>query len=121
MSAAAGRGSLELVRLLVRHGAQVSGTGALPAAAEEGHLDVVRYLLDQGADIDEVGVFDYGDIRKHKNLGTALHKALRRGDHVMAKLLRDRGANPHLPSGLEALEQRLGMKIPSRVGNGRPS
>ncbi|KAI9789986.1 MAG: hypothetical protein M1816_005600 [Peltula sp. TS41687] len=97
MSSAAERGSVDLARLLVKHGAHVSGTAALPATAEKGHLDVVRYLLDQGADIDEVGGVYH---RGKRNLGTALQKALRRGDDIMAKLPRDRGAVPHLPSGL---------------------
>ena len=42
MTAAAERGDLDLAELLLKHGANVSGTGALPGAADRGHLDMVR-------------------------------------------------------------------------------
>lgn len=53
---AAARGNLEMVRLLVEHGAQVEvpakgGGTALEVAAREGHREVVRYLLARGADV----------------------------------------------------------------------
>jgi len=92
ISAAAERGSLNLAQLLVRHGAKVSGSGALAAAAEKGHMDMVAWLLDQGADIDEMGVHDYGISRWKENVGTALHKAVVRGDVAMAEVLVHRGA-----------------------------
>lgn len=92
ITAAAMQNFLDLVQLLVQHGAKVSGTGALPAAAEHGHLAMVRYLLNEGAEIDEVGVYDYGTTRPNKNLGTALQKALAREDQGMVDLLRNRGA-----------------------------
>lgn len=92
ITSAAERGFLDLVILLVQHGAKVSGTGALPAAADNGHMDVLQYLLKQGADINEIGVHDYGDRRMKKYEGTALHKAIARGDLVMAKLLVEQGA-----------------------------
>lgn len=92
ITAAAERGRLDLAELLVKHGARVSGTGALAAAAGKGHFDMVRYLVDQGADIDEVGLHDYGDRRKKMTEGTPLHKAVARGDIIIAKLLLDHGA-----------------------------
>lgn len=47
---------IEMVKLLVEHGASVKGSGAIVMAAQEGKLDVVQYLLDRGADIDEIGI-----------------------------------------------------------------
>lgn len=93
ITAAAERGNLALAELLVKHGAKVSGSGALAGAAERGNLDMVRWLLDHGADLDEVGVHDYGDRRKKKYEGTALHKAAAKGNIEIARLLVDRGAN----------------------------
>ena len=48
---------------------------------------MAAWLLDRGADVDEVGIRDYGDRRKRKYEGTALHKAAANGDLEMAKLL----------------------------------
>jgi ankyrin repeat protein len=52
---AARQGHLEVVELLIEHGARVdarySGTTALIRAAEGGHLDCVRALVAAGADI----------------------------------------------------------------------
>ena len=75
------------MELLVEHGAKISGSGALAAAAEKKSTDVAAWLLNKGADVDEVGVRDYGDRRKRKYEGTALHKAAANGDLEMAKLL----------------------------------
>ncbi|MCJ1425219.1 hypothetical protein MMC29_003107 [Sticta canariensis] len=92
ITAAAERGRLDLAELLVQHRAKTSGTGALAGAAERGHIDMVRWLLDHEADIDEVGVHDFGDRRKQKFEGTALHKAVAKSNLELAKLLVDRGA-----------------------------
>ncbi|KAL8814716.1 MAG: hypothetical protein Q9223_006084 [Gallowayella weberi] len=93
ITAAAVRGRTDLSELLLQHNAQLSGSGALVAAAEEQQLSMVRWLLDHGADIDEIGVHDYGDRRKKKLEGTALHKAAANGNLELAKLLVKRGAS----------------------------
>ena len=92
MTAAAERGDINLAELLLKHDAKVSGTGALPGAADRGHADMVRWLLDHEADANEIGVHDYGDRRKKKFEGTALHKAVAKGNIDLAKLLVNRGA-----------------------------
>ena len=92
LCAAAERGRIDLASLLIHHGARVSGTGALPAAAGQGNIEMVRFLLEQGAGIDEIGVHDFGDRRKKKEEGTALHKAAARGDVDLAALLLEKGA-----------------------------
>lgn len=92
ITAAAERGRLDLAELLVQHGAKHSGTGALAGAAERGHTEMVRWLLDHEADIDEIGVHDFGDRRKQKFEGTALHKAAAKSNLELTELLVDRGA-----------------------------
>lgn len=92
ITSAAEQGRLDLAELLVQHGARVSGSGALAAAAANGHIDMVSWLLDQGADIDEMGVHDYGISQWKERMGTALHKAVVRGDVGMAKILVHKGA-----------------------------
>ena len=54
---------------------------------------MVQWLLDQGADIDEIGVHHYGDRRREKDEGTALHKAMANGHVEMVKMLVGRGAD----------------------------
>ncbi len=92
LTAAADRGLLEYVKLLVHQGAHVSGRGALAAATGNGHVQVVEYLIEHGADIDEVGVRDFGDSRRIAQEGAPLHKAAARGDVAMAKILVEKGA-----------------------------
>lgn len=93
LTAAADRGLLEIVKLLINHGVRISGQGALAAATGNGHTEVVQYLIEKGADIDEVGVRDFGDRRRMDREGAPLHKAASRGDMAMAKYLVEKGAN----------------------------
>lgn len=73
---------------------------------------MVQWLLDHGADIDEIGVHGYGDRRKGKDEGTALHKAMANGDVETARLLVGRGADLEIkdPMGrtpsMRALEEK---------------
>jgi len=86
------RGSAEMVRLLVRAGADLNrkqgmfgGRRAICLAASKGHLEVVRLLLDAGANIDAT---------EHAAAGrTALSCASERGHASIAQLLIARGAN----------------------------
>lgn len=55
-------------------------------------MDMVRWLIDHNADLNEIGVHDYGDERKKKFEGTALYKAVAKGDVDLAKLVVNRGA-----------------------------
>ncbi|KAL8694919.1 MAG: hypothetical protein Q9218_000490 [Villophora microphyllina] len=84
ITAATEQGRNDFAELLVKHGAHVSGSGALVVAAENKHHAMVSWVLDREADVNEIGVIDYGDSRGDKLEGTALHKAAVNGDLAMA-------------------------------------
>lgn len=57
---AAAAGHLDIVKLLITHGAKVNTTTRtnstpLRAACFDGHLEIVKYLVQHGADV-EVGI-----------------------------------------------------------------
>ncbi len=79
-------GELEVVRLLVEHGAEVnrSGWSALHYAATGGHVPVVRYLIEHNAYIDA----------ESPNKTTPLMMAARHQNLAAMHLLVDLGADP---------------------------
>src|SRR5258706_13262684 len=89
---AAGAGSLDAVRQLVRHGADVNaaeprgGQTALMWAAAEGHSDVVAGLLALGAKVDAGSGAGF----------TPLVFGTIRGDVASIKTLLHAGANPNV-------------------------
>jgi len=91
LMAAAAKGNMEVVQLLVDRGAAVkqSGWNALIYAAWQGHTAVVKYLLGKGADIDAVS----------PNGVSALMLAARGGHFETVKLLLWELADPNLKSG----------------------
>ncbi|KAJ4294216.1 actin- protein 3 [Kalmusia sp. IMI 367209] len=84
---AACNGHLEVVNLLLKHGASIAaethaGDTALDLAILKGHLDVVQALLHAGADVST-----------HEGEGwTPLYKAALHGQDDIAKLLLEKGA-----------------------------
>lgn len=133
-AAAASKHAAEMVRLLLAKGADVrprarfndwdsqissepraqyrpvGGLTALHYAAREGCYECVAAILDAGADIDQPtpeGV-------------TALMLALDNDHNEVAKLLLDRGANPHLWDwwGRTALYLAVDRKVVAEVGAG---
>ncbi|KAF2727348.1 ankyrin, partial [Polyplosphaeria fusca] len=76
LGAAAENGRMDVVQLLLDHGATVQGSGAIVLAAEAGNKEVVALLLERGADVNEVGVADPTDPRVGEDMGSALHKAV---------------------------------------------
>jgi ankyrin repeat protein len=88
--------SVEMAALLIRHGANVKGSGAIVMAAEEGRLDMVKLLLDQGADINEIGIENPTDPRSKEDMGSALHRAVAAGHQEVVRFLLDRGADVNL-------------------------
>jgi ankyrin repeat protein len=47
------RASVEIIELLLQHGAKIAQSGAMHEAAERGRLDVMNILLEHGADVNE--------------------------------------------------------------------
>jgi ankyrin repeat protein len=85
--AASASGQLEIVQLLLAHGADVNaqqegGFVPLHNAAQNGQLEMVRLFLDKGADVNAA----------NKDGLTALHYALEGGHEAVADLLREHGA-----------------------------
>ena len=117
---AAASGSLPVVVLLVRHGANVNSTTKtnstpLRAACFDGHLHVVMYLLDHGADLEIANRHGHtnlmiacykghwkvarylikkgADVNRRSIKGnTALHDSAEYGSILIMKLLLDNGA-----------------------------
>ncbi|KAJ7759675.1 hypothetical protein B0H16DRAFT_1885008 [Mycena metata] len=87
-------GSLEIVRLLLEHGSDISkhsrsnGT-ALWASSLSGHDHVVGLLLDKGADVNAHG----------GGYGSALWAALSAGHTSIVQLLLEKGADPNAHDG----------------------
>jgi ankyrin repeat protein len=97
LAGAAEKGKVDVVELLLAHGARLRGSGAIVAAAEEGEVESVKFLLGrEDLDIDELGIEHPTNRRGTKDMGTALHHAVRRGHREIVELLVERGANVDL-------------------------
>ena len=81
-------GHLDLARMLVERGADMSaqrndGSTALHLASENGHVDLAQMLVERGADVSA----------QRKDGSTALHWASRYGHVDLARMLVERGAD----------------------------
>lgn len=87
---------LEVVRLLLDHGAPVTSPGSLPLfyAACGGHLQVAQLLLDRGASVHAEGHPNSQMVQLDGRNWTALQCAAARGDADMVALLLRHGARP---------------------------
>ncbi|KAK6330555.1 hypothetical protein TWF718_002755 [Orbilia javanica] len=97
LTAAAFDGTLEIVRMLLDHGADVNSPNgwALQTAAEQGHLEVVELLVQHGANVN--ASLDGGKF----NLGTALQAACEAGQVDVVTFLLKHGADPNVGGGPE--------------------
>ena len=87
---------MEMAALLILHGARVNGSGAIVMAAEDGKMEMVKLLLNEGADINEIGIEHPTDPRFREDMGTALHRAVERGQEEVVGFLLERGADAGL-------------------------
>lgn len=86
----------EIVRLMLKHGTSLEGTGATISAAEKGNLELLKVFLDNGgSDLLEETAIWWGitDSESIDSEGTPLYRACRAGMTEIAKFLLDRGAN----------------------------
>jgi ankyrin repeat protein len=104
LHAAAQRGHVEAVRLLLEHGADPNAreagdnTYALHWAAAQGHLETVRALLDAGGD-----VHGFGDVHELDVIGWATFFRTPGGSPWdVVSLLLERGARHHIFSAIAA-------------------
>ena len=92
LMAAAARGDVRMVRLLLDAGAEVNGQGELRrwsplhAAAEGGSPEVVRLLIERGADVNA----------GEREGRTPLQVAAKRAGPQMVRILLDAGARPNI-------------------------
>ena len=87
LAAVAELASVDMARLLLKHGARLGGSGAIVKAAEAGKLEMVRVLLEEGADVNEVGIEHPTDPRYKEDMGTALHRAVVEGHEEIVRFL----------------------------------
>ena len=100
---AAGQGHVEIVELLLNHGANIGSSESysssknlkfhywrsanpLHAASASSHLSIVKLLIERGADVNEQG----------KEGHTALHNAIIEGSFEIVELLLHHDANPNI-------------------------
>ena len=95
LTAAAYDGTLEIVKLLLEHGADPNSEHGWPLqiAAASGHEDVVKLLLEHGADIND------NKTNSEFLEGTALQAAVEAGKTEIVALLLDSGADVNLGAG----------------------
>jgi hypothetical protein len=110
LACAAGTGNIELVDLLLEHGARLKGSSAIPEAAIEGALEMVKHLLSKGADIDEIGTEGPAGDEGYDYMGSPLHHAAKLGNTEMARFLIDAGANVHLKDPMGRTPEDLALK-----------
>jgi ankyrin repeat protein len=115
LQVAALSGTLEAVRLLLNHGANVNAapfadfTGtALQGAAGNGDLEMVRLLLEAGADVESKTSSEDEQAHVFPEQGTALQSAAIAGSMSVVALLIENGADVNAPAlgkyGRTALE-----------------
>ncbi|AKH19183.1 ankyrin repeat domain-containing protein [Sedimenticola thiotaurini] len=78
---AAGTGDLELVEMLLCHGAEINAPGVLHSTIK--HIHIMEYLIREGADVNKKGAWG----------STALHMAAYKCEKEVVELLTNSGAD----------------------------
>ena len=102
LTAAAFDGNIEMIDILLDHGAVADhpSGAALQMAASRGHEEVIQHLIQGGADKDRILPSELVQKFVHKtSIATALQAACDTGRANIVKLLLDNGANPNLGGG----------------------
>ena len=85
--------NLDIVDLLIAGGVDLNSSDALHTAAENGRHNMVRFLIRKGANVNAIG-FEYClSGSKANEAGTALHFAVDANNTEVAKLLIENGAD----------------------------
>ncbi|OHF02684.1 hypothetical protein CORC01_02080 [Colletotrichum orchidophilum] len=102
LAAAAWDGTIDIVKNLVEHGAQIDSPNGCPLqlAAREGHAEVVSYLLGQKAKVNRIPGEEHDYQGSSFSEGTALQAACQYGKTNVVKILLEWKANPNLGRGL---------------------
>ncbi|CBF76145.1 hypothetical protein AN5074.2 [Aspergillus nidulans FGSC A4] len=103
-------GNVELVDLLLAHGARLKGSNAIVRAAIDEDLEMVKYLLLRGADIDEVGIKGPPGAEAYGDMGSPLHQAAVEGYMEMALFLIEAGADIYLKDPLGRTAEDLALE-----------
>jgi len=82
-------GNLRIVKSLVRAGANMDQSEALPIAVIEGHTDIALFLIESGADVNS----------KNTKGFTAAHNAAQEGNLDVLKALAEAGADLDVKAG----------------------
>lgn len=96
LTAASFDGRLDIVQLLLHHGAVIDSPDGWPlqAAAGQGQTEVVEELLKRGANVNALS--------ERYSMGTAIQAATEGGQKDIVAMLLEHGADPNLGSGDDA-------------------
>ncbi|XXH01602.1 hypothetical protein Hte_007962 [Hypoxylon texense] len=94
--------SLEIVSLLLRHGALAKGRSAMLFAARKGRVDMMRVLFEAGVSVDEVPDNDdvYDNAKEQVDWGTPLHGAAGNGQSEAITWLLRKGASTDVKNSI---------------------
>ncbi|KAL3428744.1 ankyrin repeat-containing domain protein [Aspergillus tetrazonus] len=103
-------GNIELVDLLLAHGARLKGSNAIVRVAINEDLEMVEYLLSRGADINKIGIKGPSGAEAYSDMESPLHQAAVEGYTEMALFLIEAGADVYLKDLLGRTAEDLALE-----------
>lgn len=86
--------SVEILRLMLEYGWRQEESGSHIAAAEKGNMEALRLLVEHGVDLEQVeGWWFNSVVIERDERGTALYRAAYKGQEEAAAYLLSKGAN----------------------------